>query len=138
MKLSKKQREELRVKYGGRCAYCGHELDDRWQADHLIPVRRIVKRILQPGGWYKSVTTGEMENPEHDTLENMMPSCRACNNDKFSLSLEQWRRRLEGLVGVCQRNHSAFRHAERFGLVIPAPRKILFHFETYKPEIPCP
>ena len=40
MKLSKKQREELKQKFGGHCAYCGIELGERWQADHLEPVER--------------------------------------------------------------------------------------------------
>ena len=29
MALTKKQRAELRMKFGGRCAYCGCELGDK-------------------------------------------------------------------------------------------------------------
>ncbi len=40
MALTKKQRTELRMKFGGRCAYCGCELSDKWHADHVEAVRR--------------------------------------------------------------------------------------------------
>ena len=36
MALTKKQRVELRMKFGGRCAYCGCELPEKgWHADHV-------------------------------------------------------------------------------------------------------
>ena len=46
-KGTKRQREALRQKFGGRCAYCGCELKDM-HADHLEP------RSLRPlGSWAK-------------------------------------------------------------------------------------
>lgn len=42
MRLTKKQRAELHMKYAGRCAYCGCELGDRWHADHFEPVIGVV------------------------------------------------------------------------------------------------
>jgi 5-methylcytosine-specific restriction endonuclease McrA len=129
MKLSKKKREAIKMKFGGRCAYCGHQLNERWQADHVEPVNRKFKWVKQPNGFSKAVATGEMWNPENDHEGNLMPACSACNNDKHSATLEQWRTRLEDLIGVCERNHSAYRHALRFGLVVPNPKKIVFYFE---------
>lgn len=36
MALTKKQREKLRMKFGGRCAYCGCELPEKgWHAGHV-------------------------------------------------------------------------------------------------------
>jgi len=131
MRLSKQKREELRMKFGGKCAYCGHELNQRWQADHVAPVRRIAKYVRQPDGTTVQVRTGEMQQPENDHEGNLMPSCTACNNDKHDMSLENWRRRLEDLIGVCERNHSAYRHAFRFGLVIPNPKPVTFYFERH-------
>jgi hypothetical protein len=32
--LTKKQRIELRMMFGGRCAYCGVQLTGKWHADH--------------------------------------------------------------------------------------------------------
>lgn len=130
MTLSKKKREALRLKFGGKCAYCGCELTGRWQADHMEPVYRIHKWVRKPDGYGSvAVPTGEMERPENDHEGNLMPACSACNNDKHSATLEQWRKRLEDLLGVCERNHSAYRHALRFGLLLPAPKPVVFYFE---------
>ena len=129
MTLSKKKREALRMKFGGKCAYCGCELNQRWQADHIEPVRRISRWERGIDGRTRLVYTGEMERPENDREENLVPSCSPCNNDKHAMSLEHWRRRLADLLGVCERNHSAYRHALRFGLVKPQPQPIVFYFE---------
>ncbi len=43
MALTKKQRAELRMKFGGRCAYCGCELGEKWHADHVKPVIRLME-----------------------------------------------------------------------------------------------
>jgi 5-methylcytosine-specific restriction endonuclease McrA len=129
MALSKKKREALKQKFGGKCAYCGEELGKRWQADHIEPVRRIHKWVRQASGRSRAVATGEMEYPENDHEDNLIPACCACNNHKHAATLEQWRAQLERLPGVCERNHSAFRHAVRFGLVIPNPQKVVFYFE---------
>lgn len=40
MKLNKQQREQLKQKFGGLCAYCGDLLPDRWHADHIEPIVR--------------------------------------------------------------------------------------------------
>jgi len=134
MKLSKKQRAELKMKCGGRCAYCGIELGDRWQADHVEPVNRKFKWVRGTDGITRSVATGEMWNPENDHIDNLLPACAPCNNDKHSATLEEWRRRLSDLLGSLERNSSTFRHARRFGMVVEAPKEIRFHFEDWKPE----
>lgn len=130
MALSKKKREALRMKFGGRCAYCGCELNTKWQADHVIPVVRESKWVRLDNGSSKCVPTGKMFRPENDTEANLFPTCSQCNNDKHAASLEEWRARLSDLLGVCQRNHSAYRHALRFGLIQPTPKPIVFYFET--------
>lgn len=66
MALTKKQRAELRMKFGGRCAYCGCELGDKWHADHVEAVRR-------------NISNGyAMDRPENDTVSNMVPACIPC------------------------------------------------------------
>lgn len=136
MKLNRTQRERLKMKFGGKCAYCGHDLSDRWQADHVKPVNREFRWVPQKFGASKAVATGKMANPENDREDNLVPACPACNNDKHSSTLEQWRRRLEELPGVCQRNHSAFRHAVRFGLITPTPGPVVFYFERLAADRP--
>ncbi len=146
MRLSKQGREALRMKFGGRCSYCGCDLRRGWHADHLEPVEREWWKSTQ---WWKDAhgtkwvvnEAGDLEkhpvplepagvaHPERDKVENLMPACRACNLDKHASSLEAWRRQLEGRVDVCRRNYSAFRHAERFGLVQEIKKPVVFWFE---------
>lgn len=106
VRLKKSEREAVRLKFAGMCAYCGEPLGERWHADHFEAVRR---------EWWKK--GGGMERPQNDTLENLMPSCAPCNIDKHAMSLEDWRRKLENAADVLRRNHPTYRHAVRFGLV---------------------
>ncbi|EFG6869113.1 TPA: HNH endonuclease, partial [Escherichia coli] len=48
MALTKKQREKLRMKFGGRCAYCGCELPEKgWHADHVQAVLRKSEQCMK-------------------------------------------------------------------------------------------
>ena len=119
VKLSKIQREQLKMKYGGLCSYCGHPLSDRWHADHFIPVER--------NAWGNG--KGIMQKPENDTLENMMPSCPPCNISKHSLSIEQWRDWLSGHMRSLNEHHSIYRLMRSYGLIIETGNPITFYFE---------
>lgn len=127
MKLTRAQREQLRTKFGGRCAYCGEPLGERWHADHLLPVERKLEFDAENG---RIRSTKEMWRPQNDTLDNMMPACPPCNIDKHSMSLEGWRRKLQGAANVLTRNNPTYRHAKRFGLVKETGATIQFHFES--------
>ena len=117
MKLNKSQREEVKMKFGGFCSYCGEFLGDKWQADHLIPIRR--------NG------DGTCLNPEHDVIENLMPACTACNHNKRSMSLESWRDLLAHYRDVqVIRDCPQIRHLLRFGLVEFTQKPLVFYFET--------
>jgi hypothetical protein len=127
VKLSKQQRAALREKFGGRCAYCGCELGDRWHADHVEPLVR--------NDWGR--TPSAMPDwPERDTLENMNPACAPCNIDKHSLSLESWRQMIQRSNEVLQRDVSTFRRAVRYGLVSLRANPVLFHFERVNSMTP--
>ena len=125
MKLSKSQRAALREKFGGRCAYCGEELGDRWHADHIEYVER--ELVFVPGKGV--VSTGRMLRPERDTLENLNPACAPCNLDKHSLTLEAWRALMQRSNEVLMRDVSTFRRAVRYGLVELKAAPIVFYFE---------
>ncbi|WP_321913561.1 HNH endonuclease signature motif containing protein [Paraburkholderia sp. J11-2] len=128
MKLTKAQREQLRQMFGGRCAYCGEPLPNRWHADHREAVVRAVIPKEMPNGRYKLVS-GDPHFPERDTLENMMPSCPPCNIDKSMMSLESWRQKLARSVEVLVNNYPTYRHAKRFGLIEETGAAIVFYFE---------
>ncbi|UUC95559.1 HNH endonuclease [Comamonas sp. C11] len=126
MALSKKQRAELREKFGGRCAYCGSLLGDKWHADHVEPIVR--------NDWFKRAGfTKELhcppDHPERDTLANMNPACPPCNIDKHSLTLEGWRELMQRSNEVLMRDVSTFRRAVRYGLVTLNSEPIVFYFE---------
>lgn len=126
MALSKKQRAELREKFGGRCAYCGGLLGDKWHADHVEPIVR--------NDWFKRAGfTKELhcppDHPERDTLANMNPACPPCNIDKHSLTLEGWRELMQRSNEVLMRDVSTFRRAVRYGLVTLNSEPIVFYFE---------
>ncbi len=120
MKLTEAQREELKQKYDGHCAYCGDPLDDKWHADHYEAVKR-------------DLVTGKPDKPENDVYENMMPSCAPCNWNKRSMSLESWRSLLAHYRDVqVVRDCSQMRHLMRFGLVEFIQKPVEFYFEKWE------
>lgn len=123
---SKRQKDALRQKFGGRCAYCGCELD-KMQADHLRPVTRV-----QTDPWGRRLPASEqkMMNPDRNTVSNMMPACAPCNLHKGGYSLEQWRALLQRSAEVLARDKSIFRAAERFGLITVNKQPVTFYFES--------
>lgn len=122
MKLSKKQREELRMKFGGRCAYCGEPLTGRFHVDHVEPVLRNISKNY------------EMERPENNKLENLYPACIPCNLYKSSCPVELFRERIATQVDVTRRASRSYRTAEVFGLVRPTGDPVVFWFEKYQRE----
>ena len=131
MKLTKQQRTDLKMKFGGHCAYCGCELGDKWHADHIEAVKR---DIIYVGGG--KLISGEMTKPHLDTIENMNPACVPCNLNKSSMSIEGWRGVLGGYRKALIRDSHTFRHSLRFGLVACTDKPVMFFFETYQQGTP--
>ena len=75
-------REKVYRKYGGRCAYCGNEIEYKnMQVDHLVPQHLFDE-------------SQNLMGIEMNGFENLMPSCRRCNHYKRAHSLETFRRLL--------------------------------------------
>ena len=130
MKLTRTEREAVRVKFDGRCAYCGELLGARWHADHIEAVERKLEWAERADGKGRTLrSTGEFHRPERHTLENLNPACPPCNIDKHSMSLEEWRKKLSRAVDVLTRNNPTYRHAKRFGLIAETGSPISFYFE---------
>ncbi|HHM9672843.1 TPA: HNH endonuclease, partial [Pseudomonas aeruginosa] len=123
MRLTKKQRAELHMKYAGRCAYCGCELGDRWHADHFEPVIRLQDE-------------GVAENPANHTVGNMMPACAPCNISKGRQTLEGWRQWLAGHINSLNSYTPIYRIAKAYGLIVETGRPVVFHFESVGPAAP--
>lgn len=127
MKLTKQQRSELKMKFGGHCAYCGDQLGNKWHADHIEAVDRVMIECEKRG----IKTSGEMHKPHLDTIENMNPACIPCNLNKSSMSLEGWRGVLTGYRNALIRDSHTFRHSLRFGLVEFTDKPVIFFFEKW-------
>ncbi|WP_244112459.1 HNH endonuclease [Burkholderia gladioli] len=127
-RLTKAQRERLRQKYAGRCAYCGTVLAARWHADHFDPVVRAVETKRSANGQWRLVS-GPARHPERDVESNYMPSCATCNISKGQLSLEQWRQWLAGHVASLNAHHTIYRLAKTYGLVRETGAPVVFYFE---------
>lgn len=115
-------RELVRNKFGGKCAYCGTELGKRWHVDHLKPVRRCL-------------TTGKPTNPENENFENLMPACISCNLDKGSIPLEDWRWLIGNKIKVLNRDIKAYSFAKRYGLVEETGKEVVFYYEENENEL---
>lgn len=134
MKLSKKQRQELRMKFGGYCAYCGQLLPEKgWHADHVQAVYRVLEQDMEAAkkGLWKLKATGEHHREYNDTLENLYPSCAPCNLFKTTYTLEGFRKQIGEQVSRARSYSVNFRTAERFGLVQVVERPVVFWFEIY-------
>lgn len=137
MALTKKQRERLRMKFGGCCAYCGCVLPEKgWHADHVQAVLRKSERCMKAAekGIFRLKTTGEVFRPEADCPENIFPSCAPCNLLKTTYSLEMFRKQVSLQVERGRRSSVNFRTAERFGLISVVNKPVVFWFEQYEGE----
>lgn len=130
MYLSKKDREIIKNKFGGKCAYSGTILKDDWQVDHINPVRR---------NWW----TNTAMCPWNDTINNLIPCQKIINHYKWSLSLEEFRNWYLG--GLSERlkklpkNHKTEKSKKRkayilevadlFGITETTPFSGTFYFE---------
>lgn len=120
-RFSPKLRGEVYEKCDGHCAYCGVEISiSQMQIDHLIPL--------------EFAEVYEIQGIDLNSFENLMPSCRSCNNYKSSLTLEKFRAAIERWPDVLQRDNVTYRNAVRFGMIEPRPHRVTFYFELPKED----
>ena len=119
MKLTKAQREQLKNKFGGHCAYCGDQLGDKWHADHLAPIYRGHDEDKR------------YEHRGNDEIENLMPACVSCNLSKSVWSLEMWRDELKAKVERLHKYEKNFRLVVAFAQVEITDKPVLFFFEKW-------
>lgn len=74
---SKKIREIVFNKCGGRCAYCGCELESSWQVDHAV----------SKCYWHVYSAINSIAYSADD-ISNLMPACKVCNHYKRSLCVD--------------------------------------------------
>jgi hypothetical protein len=131
MKLSPKQREEIRMMFGGKCAYCGCELSGKWHVDHCDPVERESKWDEKSRSLKQ---TGKMLSPHNDRLDNLFPACIKCNILKGNARIESFRGMFAYMVCSIPkiRTYSHVHHLMRFGKLHIDSTPVVFWFETYR------
>jgi 5-methylcytosine-specific restriction endonuclease McrA len=120
-KISKNKRVKVWWKYGGKCAYCGIDVEfGKMHVDHIIPKQR---GFTQHEAIKYGITKGG------DNLDNLNPSCASCNISKSTFSIDKWRIELALKVDRLRRDVTNFRILERFGVVKETKEPIVFYFE---------
>lgn len=125
MTLTKKQREKLHMKFGGRCVFCGCELPEKgWYACHVKAsvqcMKAAEKRI------FRLKSTGETFRPEDGCPENHVPACATCNFLKTTYLLDMFRTKM--FLQVERECRSSMNFRTRLILVENKP------FEQYQGE----
>lgn len=138
--MKKSDRQRIFDKYGGRCAYCGCELQKGWHVDEIEPVRRSFKYVKDENGdsiWNvekrKWETKPVLIHPERLHIDNQNPSCASCNINKHSESLEQFRKNIAAYMKHLNEVSTQYKIAKRYGLVQETGIKVKFYFETLIP-----
>jgi len=112
--ISKKIREKVLARFGGKCGYCG-KVQGKLQVDHIWPKNRVHQY------------DGEDINCE----KNLMPACPRCNRYKSDMDLIHFRREVSKQVTRARNYSWNFRMAEDFGMIKEVPmKKIIFYFEA--------
>lgn len=128
---TKKQRELIFNKYGGKCAYCGCELMRSWHIDEMEPIRRNKKWDRKKRTW---VYDGTCKHPDRLHIDNQMPACASCNINKHSMSLEEFRRLVGGFLTSLNRDSTQYKIAKRYGFIEEVVKPVVFYFESYTPN----
>lgn len=76
--IDKSLRKHIYDSFGGKCAYCGEQLIDKFSIDHIVP----------------TIAGGKSE------LSNLALSCESCNAYKSDFSLEEFAKRRELDLGA--------------------------------------
>jgi 5-methylcytosine-specific restriction endonuclease McrA len=127
--MNKKDRQIVFNKFGGKCAYCGCELQKGWHIDHVNPIRRNEsdENIEKFNKFRKTpITRGE------NNISNYNPACRQCNIWKSTYSIEQFRKEVSEQISRLNNYSANYRNAKRFGLIEETGIVVEFYFETFK------
>lgn len=135
----KADRQKIFDKYGGRCAYCGCELQKGWHVDEIEPVLRGFKYRRDDRGLIMTNKKGDdikdvyLSYPERLNIDNQNPACARCNGWKSTMDLETFRNEISEQVQRARRYNCNFRMAEDFGLIKETGIEVKFYFETLMP-----
>lgn len=118
--MKKELRQQVYEKYNGKCAYCGCDLNGKFQVDHIEPHWHNVSE-------YAANKIGIVKG-SHD-LDNLNPSCARCNKWKATYNIEQFRNEIAMQVKRLNAYSSNYRMAKDYGLIQETGIEVKFYFE---------
>jgi 5-methylcytosine-specific restriction endonuclease McrA len=126
--VSKKNREIVFNKYGGKCAYCGDNLK-KMQVDHIIPQKNFLEYILKNYDIPYFLKHLGKEDVNH--IDNLNPSCATCNRAKDTFSLRTFKIELQNQFNRAKKYSRNVRFALKFKQIVETPKEIVFYFEKF-------
>lgn len=125
--MTKNERQIVFDKYGGKCAYCGCELQKGWHVDHIEPAFH---------NWsVDDVNKFLKKDRGQNTINNYNPACLRCNRWKGTWSIEQFRNEISLQLERLERDSAPFRMARDYGLIKTTDIEVKFYYETISNHI---
>ena len=138
-------RELVRQKFNGLCAYSGKPLDDKWQVDHMLSKCRF-GYSLQGKCDTREIYESRLKEVHH--IDNLLPALRRVNHYKRALDLEGFRKymltfhlRLSKLPKktLSYETHKRIEYmkdiANIFDITVDKPFSGVFYFETVNKNV---
>lgn len=124
-----KKRAEIYNKFGGKCCYCGTDLNEKFHIDHVIPQALFWNHVR----YKKRVPSflSHLNESDLNHIDNLVPSCASCNNYKSTMDLETFRSELGKLVERLNKYSTQYKIAKRFGMIEEKVTPIKFYFENF-------
>lgn len=119
--MKKSDRDKIFNKYGGKCAYCGCELQKGWHCDHIEPYFHNWSDELRAR--YNII--------RDNTIDNHNPSCARCNKWKSTHSVEGFRNEISEQIQRLKNYSSNFRMALDYKLIEETNKSVKFYFEYH-------
>jgi len=126
--MKKSERERIYKMFGGRCAYCGCEIDSK--SMHVDHIEAVFRETYWDRAKRRYVPTGESRRDYNNRPENLFPACAPCNLWKHTMSLKDFRESVMTQIDKIRKNSCGFRLLERFGVVTVNDPPEKFYFET--------
>lgn len=131
--MKKELRQRVYAKYENKCGYCGYSINySDMQVDHIIPQNEFISHIKNQFRIPAFLTHLKIEDVNN--FDNLMPTCRVCNNWKGAHTLEGFRKEISEQIERLNNYSSNYRMAKKYNLISEHPKQVIFFFEQTIPE----
>lgn len=129
MKIPARIRAIVKKKFDGRCAFCGHSLEDGCHIWDVKPIQSAVN------------SSGELVALNTE-VQNLLPACKSCasvrvkhSHSRGKMDIEEFRKDIYEMFRFLKGGSitsTSYGRAIRFGLIVETNNPIVFHFEKNK------